>query len=380
LYEADRIAFDTEFVPERTFKPVLCLIQVASDNVLAAIDALAIEDLSEFWELLSEPDIEVVAHAARAELEFCILSSGELPPKVFDTQLAAGMAGLGYPLSYTKLVKNLVGVELPSGQTRTDWERRPLTDAQIDYAIEDVRHLLHLHDLIGAKLSDQGRQAWYEEEIERLKGAVQDGLDDSQQWRRTSGSGNLARADLAVLRELATWRTSRARRQNRPLRQVMRDDQLIELAKRKPRGPEDLEGVRGLGQLAQAKWAKDVFEAIERGVNVPSDQMPARARKSGGARAPDSVQKLLAACLKQVAADHHIATSLLGTSDDVRDVITWHLQGRTEDTRPRLARGWRGRLVGETLEAVLAGTLLVGVIDAGHHGLELLFVEDGEPR
>jgi ribonuclease D len=208
---------------------------------------------------------------------------------------------------------------------------------------------------------------------------VKDGLDDSQQWLRTSGSGNLAPADLAVLRELATWRTSRARRQNRPLRQVMRDDQLIELAKRKPRGPEDIEGVRGMGQLAQAKWAKDVFEAIERGINVPREQMPPRAKKSGGPRAPDSVQKLLAACLKQVAADHHIATSLLGTSDDIRDVIAWHLQGQAEDTRPRLARGWRGRLVGETFQAVLAGRLFVGVIDTGRHGLELIFIEDGEP-
>lgn len=376
LWEAPRIAFDTEFVPERTFRPVLCLIQVATDEICAAVDTLAIEDLSEMWECLCREDVELVVHAARAELGFCLVEGGELPRGVFDTQLAAGIAGLGHPLSYTKLVKGLLGFEPRSTETRTDWERRPLTDAQIEYALDDVRHLLPARDVIGGRLEKQGRTAWYEEEMTRISEVVKSDFERGLDWRKTSGSGNLQPADLAVLRELANWRAERAERLNRPLRHVMRDDQLVDLAKRKPRSVDEVDGVRGLGNLKQSRWADAVFSAINRGLDLPKAEWPRRKRKTGAPPTPDHVQKLLSATLKQAADDHEIATSLLGTREDLKNLLTWHQTGRAESARPRLARGWRLRVVGQTLLDLLDGKILLGVLTTEEHGLELVFVED----
>ncbi len=378
LWEAPRIAFDTEFVPERTYRPVLCLIQVATEEVCAAIDTLAIEDLSELWEALTRPDVELVVHAARAELGFCLENGGALPPNIFDTQLAAGIAGLGYPLSYTKLVKALLNFEPRSAETRTDWERRPLTDGQIEYALDDVRYLLGARDKIGARLEKLGRTPWYQEEMNRVSDGVKGDFERGLDWRKTSGAGNLQGADLACLRELAMWRAERAERLNRPLRHVMRDDQLVDLAKRKPRSQDDIDGVRGLGTLKQSRWASGVFDAINRALDMPREQWPDRKRRQGAPPTPDSVQKILSAILKQAADDNEIATSLVGTREDLKDTLTWHLLGRPKSSEPRLVRGWRGRVVGQTLMDLLDGRLLVGVIHSDKHGLELQFIEDDE--
>lgn len=376
LWEAPRIAFDTEFVPERTYRPVLCLIQVATQDVCAAVDTLAIEDLSELWEALTRPDVELVVHAARAELAFCLVHAGCVPENVFDTQLASGIGGLGYPLSYTKLVKSLLGFEPRSAETRTDWERRPLTDAQIEYALDDVRYLLGARDKIGERLDALGRTPWYREEMVRVSEAVQADHEGGLDWRKTSGSGNLSGAELVVLRELALWRGRRAARLDRPLRHVMRDDMLVELAKRKPRGESDIDGVRGLGSLKQARWAEGIYETIHKALELPRDQWPERKRRHGAPSTPDSVHKVLSAILKQTADDHEIATSLLGTSDDLKTLLTWHQLGRPKSSEPRLARGWRRRVVGQTFLDLLDGRLLVGVINTEKHGLELEFVED----
>jgi len=149
---AGRFGFDTEFVSEETFEPVLCLIQVATRDRLAVVDPQAVGDLGPFWEVVHDPAVEVVMHAAGEDMRICLLRTGAVPRRVYDVQIAAGLVGYSYPLSLTNLVSQVLKISLPGSETRTDWRRRPLTPAQLRYALDDVRHLLDVADRLAADL------------------------------------------------------------------------------------------------------------------------------------------------------------------------------------------------------------------------------------
>src|SRR3954466_6186462 len=154
LRASGRFAFDTEFVSEETFEPVLCLVQVATRERLAAIDAMALPDLSSFWEVVNDPGIEVVMHAASEDLRICRFQTGKVPRRVYDVQIAAGLVGFGYPLSLVNLIGQALGITVMGGETRTDWRRRPLSAPQLRYALDDVRYLLDLADSLSVQLAE----------------------------------------------------------------------------------------------------------------------------------------------------------------------------------------------------------------------------------
>ena len=243
LRDSGRFAFDTEFVSEDTFEPVLCLIQVATQERLAAVDPLALGDMATFWEVVNDPTIEVVMHAAGEDLRIDSLSSGRLPERVVDVQVAAGLVGFGYPLSLGNLVFQTLGVSLVGGETRTDWRRRPLSDGQLRYALDDVRYLLDAADWFNARLDELGRRDWAEIEYRSLIESIR-ARDDEDRWRRLSGLNPLTRRGLELARRLSEWRRAEARRSNRPLRHILRDDLLIAIAKRAPSSRRDLEALR----------------------------------------------------------------------------------------------------------------------------------------
>src|SRR3954462_8906644 len=178
-----RFAFDTEFVSEETFEPVLCLIQVATRDRLAVIDPLAIRDLSPFWDVVIDPAIEVVMHAASEDLRICRFKTGTVPRRVFDVQIAAGLVGFGYPLSLVNLIGQALRITVSGGETRTDWRRRPLTAAQLRYALDDVRYLLDLADLLSVQLAEWGRTSWAESEFVDFASEIQNRVEE-ERWRR----------------------------------------------------------------------------------------------------------------------------------------------------------------------------------------------------
>ena len=243
LRSCGRFAFDTEFVSEDTFEPVLCLIQVATRERLAVIDPLAVHDVRPFWELVCDPSLEVVMHAAGEDLRICLLRTGQLPRRVFDVQMAAGLIGLSYPLSLVNLVGQVLGVSLSGSETRTDWRHRPLTPAQLHYALDDVRHLLDLADRFTDRLTQLGRSDWAKAEFEEFIESIAR-RGDEDRWRRLPGLHQLGRRSLEMARRLSEWREDAARRQNRPLRQVLRDDLLVAIAKRQPPNRRGLEALR----------------------------------------------------------------------------------------------------------------------------------------
>lgn len=360
LRTCHRIAFDTEFVSEDTYRPELCLVQVASEAGYAIIDPQGL-DITPFWQLLLEPGMETICHAGREEYRFLKEATGSRAHHWYDVQIAAGMVGREFPASYGSLVSRLLGKSLPKGETRTDWRKRPLTSRQLDYAVQDVVHLFPLRDKLGKQLADLGREAWLEEELN----AWQDKLDSEEQrdrWRRVSGISQLSPRGLAIVREVWRWREQEAQALNRPPKRVLRDDLMVEMAKRQLSSPDQLRSVRGMERRSLQKSFKEIAAAVQRGLALPDKDCPKRANSK---RPPLTLLgQFLASALSSVCRDANVAPSLVGGAEAVRDLVAQQLDVASRDAQPALlASGWRGELVGHALTQVLEGKKAICVDD-----------------
>ncbi len=362
LRACGRFAFDTEFVSEETFEPVLCLIQVATRERLAVVDALAVRDLAPFWEVVIDPAVEVVMHAASEDLRICRFQTGKVPRRVYDVQIAAGLVGFGYPLSLGNLVNQALQVTLPGGETRTDWRRRPLSAAQLRYALDDVRYLLDLGDLLDCQLAQRNRKAWAEAEFAELVRSLQRRAEEDR-WRRLPGLHQLSRRGLEVARRLVEWRFDEAKRTNRPLRQLLRDDLLVAIAKRQPTNRRDLELLRDFNRPHLLSKSGEILATIVEAQAVPPEHLPEPPDRPEEGPGLSMVVNLLSAALAKCCAQHNVALGLVGVSHDLKELIRWHLDNRPVNSRPELARGWRDEVCGETLLDVLSGRRALRVAD-----------------
>ena len=360
LPDARRIAFDTEFVSEHSYRPELCLVQVAADDHLALIDPMAIADMTPFWRALAEPGHETIVHAGRGELEFSLAAIGSPPAGLFDVQIAAGLAGLEYPASYGNLIGRLLGEKPNKGETRTDWRRRPLTQRQIDYALDDIRHLIPLRDALGRRLTDLDRADWLVEEMASWVEEVQRAVSN-ERWRRVSGNSGLSRRCLAVLRELWRWREAEAERRDCTARRVLRDDLLVELAKRQTADPKRIQAVRGMERGDLNRQLPKLAEAITRGLKIPENECPAAGRPDNGPQLSVLGQFLFAA-LGSLCRERQLAPGLVGSPNDVRDLIAFRTGRGDMDRVPRLERGWRAQVAGQIIDDLVAGRLAVRIV------------------
>jgi ribonuclease D len=357
-----RFAFDTEFVSEDTFEPVLCLIQVATRERLAVIDPLAVRDVLPFWDVVLDPAVEVVMHAAGEDLRICHIRTQALPQRVFDVQMAAGLAGLSYPLSLVNLVGQVLGISLAGSETRTDWRHRPLTAAQLNYALDDVRHLLELADYFTGRLAELNRTAWAEAEMGDFIESIAKRADEDR-WRRLPGLHQLSRRSLEMARRLGEWREDEARRQNRPLRQVVRDDLLVAIAKRQPRTRRDLEALRDFNRPALLNRSNEILAVVEQARAVPEAELPELPPRHEEPPGLSTVTNLLSAALAQCCVQNQLAGSLVANVADLKQLVRWHLGGRNDSHPPALLQGWRGELCGSLLLNVLEGKLALRVVD-----------------
>jgi ribonuclease D len=360
LAQSSLIGFDTEFVAEYSYRPKLCLVQVVDEQgKMAMIDSIAVDDMAPFWEVVANGR-EVVVHAGRGEMEFCLRSVGRLPAKIFDVQIAAGLAGIEYPASYNTLITKVLGARPGKHETRTDWRRRPLSARQIAYAMEDVVHLRPLRDALVKRLESLDRLPWVEEEMATWLAEVNRSLTQ-ERWRRVSGNSGLDRRALAVLRELWRWREKVAERRDKPVRHVLRDDLMVELAKRKTADTKRIGSVRGLERGDLRRHLGDISKHIQRALDLPEDKCPT---KFGPKKTPPMsvLGQFLFAALGSVCREQSLAPNLVGSPTDVRELISHQLHGKPERP-PALAQGWRAEVVGRLFEDLLSGKTTVRVTD-----------------
>jgi ribonuclease D len=360
LRTADAIAFDTEFVSEHTYRSELCLVQVAARGTLAVIDPLAAGDLTPFWEVIVAEGHETIVHAGREELVFCLEATGRRPANLFDIQIAAGLVGYEYPAGYGSLLSKLLGQQLHKGETRTDWRRRPLSRQQIDYALDDVRHLEAMRDRLAARLEELDRTAWMDAEMQAWQDEV-DAYRTRERWRRVSGISGLSSRSLAIVRALWRWREEEAERRDIPPRRVLRDDLIVELAKRRTADPKQIRAVRGLERGDLQRSLSKIGAAIEEALGVSESDLPRTERRE----TPNQINMLgqfLSSALTSICRSAHIAPSLVGTAGDVRDLVAYRLGFDVGET-PILAEGWRAEVVGHLIEDLLAGSTSIRIAD-----------------
>ena len=361
LREAGEFALDTEFVTEDTFTPLLCLVQVATRDRLAIVDALAVPELGELWSIFSGPGCRVVAHAADAEVRFCRHNLGRPPAPVFDVQIAAGLAGYGYPLSYTNLVRRVLGANVRGSETRTDWRRRPLTEKQLHYALEDVRHLLAIRDKLAEELGRAGRLAWAEEEFHEQ--VTRSEPADGEAWRRVSGVTSLNRRQLAVLSELAAWRAVEAKERDRPVRSVASDDVLIELAKRQPTDLRDLVMFRGMNRRHLRRVADQLLAAVRRGLDVADADCPSLPPKPDDSERVRILTGVLSTALVALCAREKLPPAMVASTGDLTHLVRGYITTGAIPSGSPLASGWRHHLCSRLLVDLLEGKLCLRIED-----------------
>ncbi len=350
------VTVDTEFLRETTFWPVLCVVQLASDQEAIAIDALAEGlDLQPLLRLMADEDVVKVFHAARQDLEIFWKLAGVLPIPLFDTQVAAMVCGYGDQVSYSELVQSICRVAIDKSSRFTDWARRPLAEAQIEYAIGDVTHLRDVYKALTKRLAATGRQSWLEDEMKVLRSPATYEQHPERAWERYRSRARKPR-DLAALMELAAWRESEAQARDVPRSRVLKDDVLIELAHAAPRTVEALGNLRAFPRgMERSRAGGEILEAIERGLARDSKTLPKIERERRNGANLSATVELLKVLLRQVSEESGVAGKMIATVDDLESIAY-----NDKAEVPALS-GWRRKLFGERALELKHGRLALTV-------------------
>lgn len=368
---ADFVAVDTEFMRERTYWPILCVVQVAGPDEAVAIDALAPDlDLAPLSALMADPAVLKVFHAARQDLEIFFQLSGEVPHPVFDTQVAAMVCGFGDSASYETLVRRLAGAHLDKASRFTDWAHRPLTPRQIDYALADVVHLRTVYERLQQILGKNGRAEWFAEEMAALVDPAIYRSEPAEAWRRFRLRGRADRKFLGVLRAVAAWREAAAQQRDLPRGRIMRDEAVLEIAAHAPKSIESLARTRSLGKgVAEGKLGRDILDAVAQGLADP-DPPPALPGKPEPPPGIGPLIELLRVLLKQRCEDFQVAQKLIASADDLEAIAA------ADDAPVPALHGWRREVFGNDALALKHGRL---ALTAGNSRINLVPLPDPEP-
>jgi ribonuclease D len=347
------IALDTEFLREKTYYAKLCLIQVEADGHRACIDPLNIEDMSAFAEILHNPDVIKVLHAAHQDLEILLQLTDKVPAPIFDTQVAASVLGIGDQMGYARLVEELLGVSLAKTQSRTDWTKRPLKPAQLDYAIDDVRYLAQIYPEMMDKLQTQNRLQWLEKDFSKATDPETYAINSRQRWMKVRGNQILKRPQLAILRELAAWREDRAKKSDRPRKWILSDEILLDLARQQPSNSSEIGDIRGINPDRTSNHHETWLELIKKGQNTPESDWPELARSKKPNPTQNTLIDLIMLVIQIQAKKNNITPAVIATRKQVANMVQ---AGKSE-----ISDDWRGALVNDEIDRVLSGQMLIGV-------------------
>ncbi len=356
LATAGWFALDTEFLREKTYYPKLCLLQIATPESVACIDPLALDNLDPVLDLIFDAGITKVMHSARQDMEIFYHLRGAAPATVFDTQIAALL--LGYPdqIGYGNLVSEVLGVNLEKLHTRADWSLRPLTRDQIDYASDDVIYLVDVYRNLHARLMEQGRLAWLDEDFARLSSDALYSNPPAEAWLRVKGVSRLKGAALAVLQSLAGWRETMAQQRDRPRGWILRDDALVEIARHRPASVEELGRIRGLQEAFIRHNGEQLVRLIAAAGKQPPAPFPYAGQYLKLSPEQDALVDVMSAVTRISGMEHALNPAVLATRKQLERLVSG-------DADVDIMHGWRRKLVGERLQALLNGELSLSVRD-----------------
>ena len=348
-----RFGYDSEFIGELTYDPKLCVLQIATSKRVALVDPLARVDLRPFWDVMADASVEKVVHAGDQDMEPVHRLIGRPCANVFDTQIAAGFAGLSYPVSLSKLVGEITGARLPKGLTFTHWDQRPLSAMQLRYAADDVRYLPAVRDALGKRLEELGHAGWAGEECAALCDPLRYAFDPEQDFLRVRGAGSLSAAGLAILRELMTWRDAAARRADVPPRAFLRDEILIDLSRHPVKSIDRLARVKGLPRPVEAEHGRELVELTLRAVANPLKGLASRDD-----REPTPSERFrtdsLWALVQCLCLGKSIDPNLVVSRQDIGELDRL-LHDGADVSGHRLFTGWRRDAVGDRLAQIING-------------------------
>ncbi len=349
------VTIDTEFLRETTYYPLLCIAQMASPEEAAVIDALAPGiDLAPFYSLLADEKVMKVFHAARQDIEIVWHGAKLIPHPIFDTQVAAMVLGYGDSISYDQLVQRITGDSLDKSHRFTDWTRRPLSEAQVSYAISDVTHLRDVYLALLADLERRGRTDWVQEEMRVLTSPDTYRMEPENAWQRLKTRVRKPR-ELAVLIEVAAWREREAQSRDVPRSRVLKDDVIADIAVQAPTSPEKLGNLRSLPKgFERSRWSEAIIAAVQRGLARDPKTLPHPLRMQPAANGA-AVVELLKVLLRMISERHHVAAKVIATVDDLERIAA-------DDAAevPALS-GWRRELFGDKALALKHGDLALAI-------------------
>ncbi|HVC37676.1 MAG TPA: ribonuclease D [Gammaproteobacteria bacterium] len=352
LRACEWLALDTEFMRERTYYPQLCLVQIATPNVVACVDVLAIKSLDPLFVLLQNPNSVKVMHSARQDLEMFFHLSGQVPAPIFDTQLAASFAGLPDQAGYASVVQALLGVTLEKSHTRADWARRPLAAAVLQYAADDVRYLRDIYVRLKQTLETQGRLKWLEADNAVLTDPATYRPDPETVWQRLHGLQRLKSRQFAAAKMLAAWRERQAMSSNLPRQWIFKDEVLMDLARQLPTSMDGLSSIRGMQEGLIRKHGDELIALM---TSAHGDAKPAQAPEHLSARDEALVDALMAV-VRIKGSEAGVSPAQLATRHDLEQLV----RGQRDLD---VLKSWRLETAGRALIEFMQGKTRLAISD-----------------
>ena len=352
------VGIDTEFVWEQTYYPRLGIVQVGfSENDCHLIDTVTLSDLSPLGALIANRHTVKILHDAQQDLWILRRITDAVPCNIFDTRCAAGFAGLGSTLSLGNLLRLCLNIQLPKTETRTNWLRRPLSKNQVAYALNDVRYLPALREHLLTDIQRRGRENWLAEELRQYDiSKLYDDRAPEEQYTRVKGTGRLSRRDMAIVRELATWREKEAQQADRPRTWIISDNAIVQIARRKPQSIQSLKRLRGIPRSIANQYSNSLLNAVQRGLATDEKNCPPISPSVRPNPFDDARLDLAMAFLRGQCLSEGIDIAMVASRSDIKEFIS----KKNAPNNP-LHTGWRREFLGADLTALLNGKHAIGI-------------------
>jgi ribonuclease D len=349
------LALDTEFLREKTYYPKFCLLQIATPEWVACVDPIALPSLDMLFDVIYSPSIVKVFHSCRQDLEIFYQLTGKIPEPLFDTQIAAPLLGFQENPGYAMLVSSLLNVNLNKAHTRADWSKRPLINAEIQYAADDVIYLCRIYQLMLQKLAELGRVDWLERDFAELANPDIYQVKPEQAWLKIRGKNKLTGKQLAIVQTLAEWREKTAQSEDRPKSWLLRDELLFDMAKLQPETLSELAGIRGINERVVNRYGAVLCQLVTAAKNRAPMSLNEKNRPAKKTQQQEAILDILTALVRIRAEENSLNPVILATRKDL-EVLMFN-----DDDECPLLHGWRFKMAGRELLGLLKGESLLGI-------------------